>query len=492
MRNGTETLKCIDSIRRVASTAAHSPFAGDAFVEVCSLAELAGMPSSYRLLTSAREYAVFQNSEQLAVTLAGRVGNPRVSPVPPLWPLLALLLLGWRHTLSAEQVIERAVALGLENEVQRGLAIVAYLFPELQTWMADIPLRIPLWERTLALPLAARKLALFGKMESPGDGSLAVGSSLHEEAVRLMQWRVTGASRRGRSHVRSNAPNQDAIEYWVSAGGETAVMAVADGHGSALCFRSEVGSRFAVTTAVQVIRMFANTIRAHDTASAIADRARVLLAEELTQTWRIAVQHDVEAQPFTQAEWAGLAALEGWTGQQVVNRHPELAYGSTILAVLATKTYVLCMQLGDGDILFVDSQGQTRRAVPKDGQVAPKQTASLWRQNAAAEVRVHVFEGLGDLPALILVATDGCAESCKSDDGFLDIGRTYLSIVRNEGFDSVEHRLKTFLEEASWGGNGDDTTIGLISRLEREPMPDLDALESETDLSVSEKLNAAR
>ena len=332
MRNGTETLKYINSIRKAASTVLQFPFAGDAFLEACSLVEWAGMPNCYRLRATAREYAVFQNSEQLAITLAGRVGNPRVSPVPPLWPLLAVLLLIWSHTLSAQHVIERAARLGVEDEVQRGLAIVAYLFPELQTWMADTPLRIPLWEKTLAVPLAARKLALFGNMESSSDGSLAVVGSSQEEAVRPMQWRVTGASRRGRSHVRSNAPNQDAIEYWVSAGGETAVMAVADGHGSALCFRSEVGSRFAVTTAVQVIRMFANTIRAHDTASAIADRARVLLAEELTQTWRIAVQHDVEAQPFTQAEWAGLAALEGWTGQQVVNRHPELAYGSTINA----------------------------------------------------------------------------------------------------------------------------------------------------------------
>src|SRR5437016_9265888 len=213
MRNGTETLKCIDSIRRVASTAAHSPFAGDAFVEVCSLAELAGMPSSYRLLTSAREYAVFQNSGQLAVTLAGRVGNPRVSPAPPLWPLLALLLLGWRDRLSAERVMERAAWLGTENEVERGLAIVAYLFPELQEWTADIPFRMPLWERALAVPLAARKLAGLANMECPGrEGSAPVSpSAFLEEAGRPIRWRAAGASRRGGSHVRSGLPNQDAI-----------------------------------------------------------------------------------------------------------------------------------------------------------------------------------------------------------------------------------------------------------------------------------------
>src|SRR5206468_9019924 len=174
-----------------------------------------------------------QNSEQLAVTLAGRVGNPRVSPAPPLWPLLALLLLAWRDRLSADRVMERAAWLGMENEVERGLAIVAYLFPELQEWTADIPSRMPLWERTLAVPLAARQLAALTNVEPPAtEGSaLASSSEFLRENGRQIRWRVAGASRRGSAHVRSGLPNQDAIKYWASTDGNTAVLAVADGHG---------------------------------------------------------------------------------------------------------------------------------------------------------------------------------------------------------------------------------------------------------------------
>jgi len=482
MRHGTEITNYVSLIRIGARAVAGLPLGGGVLVEACGLVERAGMPSRCRLLATAREYTFFQNSEQLAVTLAGRVGNPRVSPVPPLWPLLALLLLGWRDRLSAERVMERAAWLGTENEVERGLVIVAYLFPELQEWTADIPFRMPLWERTLAVPLAARKLAALANMECPGrEGSAPVSSSAFlEETGRPIRWRVTGASRRGGSHVRSGLPNQDAFESWASADGNTAAMAVADGHGSALCFRSEAGSRVAVRTAVELLSKFATTIRSGQSVSAIADRARALLAEELTQSWRAAVAGDLAAKPFTPAEWANLAALEGWKGQQVVQRHPELAYGSTILAVVATTTYVLCMQLGDGDILFVDSEGETRRALLKDEQVVPKQTASLWRRDAAAEFRVHIHEGSDDLPALIFAATDGYADSYESDHELMEIGRNYLGIVRNEGFDKVEHRLKNFLDQASWSGTGDDTTIGLISRLERISMPDLNVLDSET------------
>src|SRR5438046_8792995 len=137
MRNGTDIVKYLSLIRGSALAVGHSPFDGNVIVEACSLVERAGIPTNYRLLATAREYAVFQNSEQLAVTLAGRVGNPRVSPVPPLWPLLALLLLGWRDRLSAERVMERAAWLGTENEVERGLVIVALLISELRELKVD-------------------------------------------------------------------------------------------------------------------------------------------------------------------------------------------------------------------------------------------------------------------------------------------------------------------------------------------------------------------
>src|SRR5207249_3635415 len=221
MRHGTELTNYVGLIRIGARAVAGLPLGGGALVEACELVERAGMPIRYRLLATAREYTVFQNSEQLAVTLAGRVGNPRISPAPPLWPLLALLLLGWRDRLSAERLMARAAWPSMENEVERGFAIVAYLFPELQEWTADIPSRMPLWERTLAVPLAARRLAALANMESsPTEGSALVCSSeLIEETGWPIRWRVTGASCRGSSHIRSGLPNQDAIEYWASADG---------------------------------------------------------------------------------------------------------------------------------------------------------------------------------------------------------------------------------------------------------------------------------
>ncbi len=158
-----DVLKHLGPIRNCARKAARSGFDGTAIVAASARLEQAGIPANYGLSTTAREYAVFQNCEQLVAIFASRVGNPQIAPVPPLWPLLALVLFEWRATISGSGVVARAASLGLSEEAQRGLVIVRHLFPELQDWLAEVPLAIPLWERVLAVPLAARKLVLLEK-----------------------------------------------------------------------------------------------------------------------------------------------------------------------------------------------------------------------------------------------------------------------------------------------------------------------------------------
>ena len=158
-----EVLKHLHPIRNYARKAARSSFDGSGIVAASIRIERAGLPESYRLPDTARQYAIFQNCEQLIAILASRMGAPKIAPVPPLWPLLALILFEWRGSTPASRVLTYAARMGLSEEVQRGLVIVAYLFPELESWLGEVHLRIPLWERVLAIPLAARKLVLLQK-----------------------------------------------------------------------------------------------------------------------------------------------------------------------------------------------------------------------------------------------------------------------------------------------------------------------------------------
>ena len=158
-----DIMKHLHPIRNQARKVARSSFNGSGIVAASIRIEQAGLPEGYRLRDTAREYAVIPDCEQLIAILASRMGDPKVAPVPPLWPLLALVLFEWRGSISASGVVTHAASMGLSEETQRGLVIIAHLFPELQDWLAEAPLAIPLWERVLAIPIAARKLVLLEK-----------------------------------------------------------------------------------------------------------------------------------------------------------------------------------------------------------------------------------------------------------------------------------------------------------------------------------------
>ena len=66
---------------------------------------------------------------------------------------------------------------------------------------------------------------------------------------------------------------------------------------------------------------------------------------------------------------------------------------------------------------------------------------------------------------MILVSTDGYANSFDNEEKFVKIGKDYLDMIRQQTFDEVASQLKYFLEQTSQGGSGDDITFGLIKQI---------------------------
>src|SRR5205823_1610530 len=105
-------------------------------------------------------------------------------------------------------------------------------------------------------------------------------------------------------------------------------------------------------------------------------------------------------------------------------------------------------------------------------------------------VKIRVDVGMSDPPLLILASTDGYSNSFVTDDDFLMIGTDYLQIIRSEGMDAAERELARFLDETSAKGSGDDVTLGLISRTDKETGPTLVDSEEEVPVAVAAKLTA--
>ena len=276
-------------------------------------------------------------------------------------------------------------------------------------------------------------------------------------------WRVISGSARGAAHVRLGLPNQDARMSWATRGetGAAAVLAVSDGHGAARHFRSEVGARLAVETATSLLKqriVREGTGLLEGGAAAVAP-----VLEEIVLAWQRAVAVHAGEHPITDEEWATLAQdSQPDETRRAIEASITIAYGTTLLAVVAMERHVVYAQLGDGDILCVDGDGRTSRPLPPDPRLAGNQTTSMCMPEAWREFRVEVRQGA--LPALILLSSDGYANSFRSDSDFLQIGPDYLQMWRQRGTAALSAELPEILGDASASGSGDDITLGLIVR----------------------------
>lgn len=288
-----------------------------------------------------------------------------------------------------------------------------------------------------------------------------------------MTWKVAHACVRGSAHVRSGLPNQDAA-LCVVAGGDRAtpalaIAAVSDGHGGARHFRSQIGSSLAVSTAIDALQDFLSERPPDAAGDSITAGDIQTLQQRLVDHWLSAVTADLENHPLTDEELATLEHGDGPGGRTAVETLPTLAYGATLLAAAATRDLVLYLQLGDGEILSVDSTGQTTRPLPADSRLVGNQTTSLCQPDAWQEFRAAWFTA-PELPALVLLSTDGYANSFRSDEDFLKIGSDYLEIIREQGISTLAEELPAILNEASQQGSGDDITLAILQGdLNRSP-----------------------
>jgi serine/threonine protein phosphatase PrpC len=280
------------------------------------------------------------------------------------------------------------------------------------------------------------------------------------------RWHVVGRSARGASHLRSGAPNQDAVEVWPpQSSGTPVIAAVADGHGGSRHFRSADGARMAVAATTRILREIAPRFDALSD----AERSRLAAVEvppRIVEAWVQAVRADLARQPLTPEELAAVAAAEGAEASDSVRDDPLLAYGATLLAVLVTPRCCALFQLGDGDVLSVAADGTTTRPIPRDERLGGNLTTSLCRAGAEADFRcvVSSHEQAQARPALILLSTDGYANSFRTDADYLEVGRDFLELIRQHGIASIADKLPQILDHASQHGSGDDITLALLWR----------------------------
>jgi hypothetical protein len=297
-----------------------------------------------------------------------------------------------------------------------------------------------------------------------------------------IEWRVIGETVPGASHLRAGIPNQDSLLLVrESSRGLPIVLSMSDGHGSAKCFRSDRGSRFAVKKAAYLVTEFLDEQRGKFDLAEI-ENGKDYLAKEFVRRWREAVEADLKKQPFTEAEFETLEKKSGVEAKRLVEENPLLAYGATSLTAAIEKDFAIYLQLGDGDILNVSVAGEVTKPLSEDPRLLANETTSLCLPKAEKDFRFFVQKISADEPpAMILLSTDGYLNSFSSEAGFFQAATDILQMLATEtGFDDVNDNLKAWLEEATQMGSGDDCTVAVIYR------PDL--LKSQEKAESAERL----
>lgn len=275
-------------------------------------------------------------------------------------------------------------------------------------------------------------------------------------------WRVIGASVRGSSHRRWNLPNQDAIAWdRIDDGGPSLILALSDGHGSRRCFRSHVGARLAVQTAVETLRRFARSLHDETNLRTIKRIADDHVARRLVRDWRRAVEADLDRSPFS-GEACECAAPEAEVNGPTENR--LLAYGATLMAVLVTASYAAFWQIGDGDIRIAWPDHATEAPVPGDARLIGNETTSLCTEQAWRDFRFHFQPFFEMTPMLILCATDGYGNAFRRPEDFEKAVADFAEMAAADQIDQINAHLPGWLTDATVSGSGDDVTLGLICR----------------------------
>lgn len=296
-----------------------------------------------------------------------------------------------------------------------------------------------------------------------------------QEKVIQMKQVVFGRSVQGASHIRSETECQDSYKRTICDDG-TIILSVADGHGSKACPYSRTGSRIAVNVFCSILKNLydgyaGNTEQLLTYLNREGD-TRISKAIDAEWKKRVIEAHRKNKREIFVLE-NGMDDLSGIYKQ----------YGTTLLGLLITKSFVFAFQLGDGDICYTNADGV--EMVIEPDKILGVETHSLSRENAweKAITIVRRISIEDTLPAMFTLSTDGFANSYKNENEFRTTLNDYLAMINEHGVKTIVDNLPAWLSETSSMGCGDDITVLFAyysSSDDNHEMPADDA-ESEVD-----------
>ena len=257
---------------------------------------------------------------------------------------------------------------------------------------------------------------------------------------------IFGESVQGASHSRVDKICQDSNKI-DSFGQGIYVIAVADGHGSDKCPYSDEGS-FSAT------KVFCKLL---------IDYYKKYKDKEALQLF-LQTEGEIKIAQTIDLEWKKLIkTIHNKKNRDEYDDEFDIykLYGTTLLGLAITDTFVFAFQVGDGDITYIDANGVS--PVITDEKILGVETHSLSKKESwkKALTKLIVKNQDYNLPYMFMLTTDGFANSFISEEEFHKNCNGYYDMVKEHSFAAVKDNLGTWLKETSEQGCGDDITAVL-------------------------------
>ena len=185
-----------------------------------------------------------------------------------------------------------------------------------------------------------------------------------------------------------------------------------------------------------------------------AARAGQELARAVVAGWRSAVASQLEVRPYTKEEQFIL---------DLAADTPVIPYGSTLLVAVIAGRWLVCAQIGDGDMLAVRPDGSSFSPVAGDDRLDGRRTTSLCQPDALASFRTGAHD-LRRVPlAALLLATDGYGNALADEPWQPGVGRDLAGLAAGHDHRWFGQEVPGWAQRcASADGSGDDATIALL------------------------------
>ena len=262
---------------------------------------------------------------------------------------------------------------------------------------------------------------------------------------------------KGATHVRNQMPCQDNKKI-IKISDEITIIALADGHGSSKCPRSDRGSMIAVNSFYHIMKKYLEIYGEDEEdithlMTFLNREGDVRFAQDVCEEWQARVK-----QSFYKNK------VEGMTNEDGSIKWPSVfsLYGTTLLGMLITDSFVFSFQIGDGDISAVTKDEVEPLVEPE--KFLGTETHSLSKPDAwrKAVTSVHRLEAESRESYMYILSTDGFANSYTSEKEYQKTCRDYLQRIRTDGIVVVQKNLKKWLTETSELGCGDDITVVMV------------------------------